>query len=410
MNANLDKSVAALEVLRDQSRTHINRQVAAMKTLSGLELTSLDEDARARVEFEGLRCNQITSQYAIESFDDYAKVSDDDAEQLVSCLIGMSHAVQDSSVETIMARLRHPRGLPVVEIETARRHQSLFTPILLQELHDEIERQRDCTDDDQQIDIDSLPFFAFLLMFEWDVAGAVPMILDSLHLPGEGPFNLYGDVIHEYVHRYLAHFLAEETDRIESLIRDPNVNEYVRWVASTAFVYLVRDEKMTAEHAIDRLVKLFYDCRVVDPDGGPAEEHCFEVCTGIVDALDRLGGTASEKLPNVDEVWRFVDESIVRRKSFYHDAPPREQLRSPTRMEDCLDEIKHWASFRREPEVKPHAPKPKERKMPSRSRAVPSKPTPTAQLLPSDKTRVGRNEQCPCNSGKKYKKCCGRMS
>ena len=42
-------------------------------------------------------------------------------------------------------------------------------------------------------------------------------------------------------------------------------------------------------------------------------------------------------------------------------------------------------------------------------------PAPDQSEEPSDKapepltgTRVGRNAPCPCGSGKKYKKCCGR--
>ena len=30
------------------------------------------------------------------------------------------------------------------------------------------------------------------------------------------------------------------------------------------------------------------------------------------------------------------------------------------------------------------------------------------ELLPEYKSKVGRNDPCPCGSGKKYKKCCGR--
>ena len=34
--------------------------------------------------------------------------------------------------------------------------------------------------------------------------------------------------------------------------------------------------------------------------------------------------------------------------------------------------------------------------------------TPTAQTIRRDGEKVGRNDSCPCGSGKKYKKCCGR--
>ncbi len=35
-------------------------------------------------------------------------------------------------------------------------------------------------------------------------------------------------------------------------------------------------------------------------------------------------------------------------------------------------------------------------------------PPPPEPLLPARVTKIGRNEPCPCGSGKKYKKCCGR--
>jgi uncharacterized protein YecA (UPF0149 family) len=38
--------------------------------------------------------------------------------------------------------------------------------------------------------------------------------------------------------------------------------------------------------------------------------------------------------------------------------------------------------------------------------AMPNKGTP-AEPIRNHGERVGRNDQCPCGSGKKYKKCCG---
>jgi SEC-C motif domain protein len=34
--------------------------------------------------------------------------------------------------------------------------------------------------------------------------------------------------------------------------------------------------------------------------------------------------------------------------------------------------------------------------------------TPKTQTIRNEEKKVGRNEPCPCDSGKKYKKCCGR--
>jgi hypothetical protein len=41
---------------------------------------------------------------------------------------------------------------------------------------------------------------------------------------------------------------------------------------------------------------------------------------------------------------------------------------------------------------------------------LPPKPHLSLPRQPERKTRVGRNDPCPCGSGKKFKKCCGRHS
>lgn len=33
---------------------------------------------------------------------------------------------------------------------------------------------------------------------------------------------------------------------------------------------------------------------------------------------------------------------------------------------------------------------------------------PPVEPIKSEKSEVGRNDPCPCGSGKKYKKCCGK--
>ncbi|MEI6705284.1 MAG: SEC-C metal-binding domain-containing protein, partial [Deltaproteobacteria bacterium] len=70
----------------------------------------------------------------------------------------------------------------------------------------------------------------------------------------------------------------------------------------------------------------------------------------------------------------------------------------PTGIADTIAELETWAAFRKEPP-------------PRGSARPPVRPVaPSSQLLPPPEPpahRVGRNEPCPCGSGKKFKKCCG---
>lgn len=54
-------------------------------------------------------------------------------------------------------------------------------------------------------------------------------------------------------------------------------------------------------------------------------------------------------------------------------------------------------------------PKTKNKKIAKTSKAKPASQRKMTKKTKSD-VRVGRNDPCPCGSGKKYKKCCGRSS
>ena len=51
---------------------------------------------------------------------------------------------------------------------------------------------------------------------------------------------------------------------------------------------------------------------------------------------------------------------------------------------------------------------PPQANQPSNRKQMVGGPPQPRQPLMADK-KVGRNEPCPCNSGKKYKKCCGKI-
>jgi preprotein translocase subunit SecA len=63
-----------------------------------------------------------------------------------------------------------------------------------------------------------------------------------------------------------------------------------------------------------------------------------------------------------------------------------------------VEELAHWAAFRSE---KPTA---RRASAPALPRGIPA---PTHQPWVRAGPKVGRNDPCPCGSGRKYKKCCG---
>ncbi len=125
-------------------------------------------------------------------------------------------------------------------------------------------------------------------------------------------------------------------------------------------------------------------------------------------------GAASQKLPRAAIQWirehrDMVDPMLVRQKDIERsisegDSWVRGELDrcGPIGIQDPMAELETWAAFREEPPAsqRPEPPKPEPHaEVPARS-----EPSPLSQL---PRRRVGRNEPCPCGSGKKYKKCCG---
>ena len=77
--------------------------------------------------------------------------------------------------------------------------------------------------------------------------------------------------------------------------------------------------------------------------------------------------------------------------------------RNYTLITDAIRDMEWWACFK-PPKLAP-----------VKTKATPKPPTPEivpaskpSQVQPKSK-KIGRNEPCPCGSGKKYKKCCGRL-
>ena len=76
--------------------------------------------------------------------------------------------------------------------------------------------------------------------------------------------------------------------------------------------------------------------------------------------------------------------------------------------EDDVDgEVEFIASFREHGAVRKHHEFSRFKKEDGRWYYVDGK-VPTPETVVNEQPKVGRNQPCPCGSGKKYKKCCGR--
>lgn len=386
-------------------------------SINGLELTGASEVVRQNIESFGLSCNVILSRCRTDADDESGRevlIEEHDAAGLVELAHQFAIDLRDAETERILDRLReHGRVLPETEIMEMRQFKEWFTPFLINECRTAIDQIEDRvrSDQDDLPAVNSIPFFSLFLFSEWACDDSVDVVLQALRLPGDVPFELFGDGVHEQVHRFLAQFLSDELDRIDELVRGQSFNEYVRWVAAGSYKYIVRDGNLAAEEAIRRLDRLFHETKVVGRGGIPGVEHPFALSSGIVEAIVSIDGGSSSQLS--DDDFEYVDEFVVSRGEFFENDGKSELHRlPPTRVEDCVESLRHWSAFASTPD-KPKSPQPKTRRRPVRTSVI-DPPSPNGPPTNSTRMRggkaVARNAKCPCGSGRKYKHCCLRST
>ena len=413
-----ERAVAAIDELMKEAPAS-KRVDAASTELSEFMLTGASEAIRESIEACAMRYNQLMQAAREAEGAEDASMSESDAAELAAQLLAACELVRSTETEHVLSRLRNHEGrLPEDEVKLIRRHPDWFAPLLLQECIAETEKLEQWGDTKQtsgETLTSSLPFLAFFIASELGLAEFVPVVLRGIALPEELPEELYGDAIHQLLPRFLAQFLHDDLQRIDDLILHEAHDLYVRWTAAGSYAYLVRDNRITREAAVERLDRLFEATKVFAEDGRPGSGHPYELSAGIADTIASIGGGALSSIGDAEEHWQFIDDCIITVEEFLESNgstnPTAPEISNrklpPTQVEDCLRELRDWAAFDRSalmaenatPFLPPSArPKPQLHAKPSRKQPV-QKPAPSSERTP-------RNAACPCGSGKKYKKCC----
>lgn len=283
--------------------------------------------------------------------------------------------------------------VPTSAILAARRHKELVIPVLIREM----QRSTHALRQKEQY-VYNGAFFALFLLAEFRAADALPAIIDAISLPDDGPFKLFGDAIHDVLPRVLVSLGQDRTEEIcSALFRNPVLNQYVRWSAAKTIVYLAMAGLRPRSEIVGRCQQLLREAIEKKDEGSVTALVISMIDLNPWEAANEV--TEAFKTGLVDE-WTIDWDSA---KEHLRDEPMERtyEYSDPPVIEDTIKEIESWASFQ-EPESR--GPLTAKSNMP-RSAARPTVPFPK----PAGRAiqRVGRNDPCPCGSGKKFKRCCG---
>lgn len=253
------------------------------------------------------------------------------------------------------------------------------------------------------------PFFALFLLTEFGAREAFPAILEAIKLPADGPDDLFGDAMTSYLNLVIATLSPDPLATIETLLADDDVNEYVRWEAAHTYLILVRDGILTREEAVERLrghlrtamanedgeMALGLVCQLVEYAPHEALDDIREAFW--TDLIEPFFVSLEDVEDSVSEGLKRFEESLARCRS--------------AESFDTIETLKSWASFSEKSEIRLPSPQSdalaesefRDREFEDEVRSVPM------TTIRNTTPKVGRNDPCPCGSGKKFKKCCGQV-
>jgi len=299
-------------------------------------------------------------------------------------------------ITQILKEIERNTGMfPRKAVETAMEAREEITPELLRILEDTIDRASEIVAEDE----DGAYFahlYALFLLAQFRETRAYPLVVRFARLEGGLLDALAGDFVTEGLCRVLASVCDGDTVPIERLIEDKSVAEYARSAALNSLLVLVSEGAKSRDEVMAYFKSLF---------AGRLERSYSHAWDSLVACATRLHPeevsehiTAAFEEGLVDE-W-FISPRNVERKLKEDKESILEDLRKGrhTYIENIVDEMAWWACFER-----PERPE-REPRFPAAPRVLTEQPAPSQP----HRVKVKPNEPCPCGSGKKFKKCCGR--
>jgi hypothetical protein len=289
--------------------------------------------------------------------------------------------------DEILAELGYPGPLPVEALRAAGQKRQVVAPVLIGAIEQYVQEGTSSAD--------SL-LLAFHLLGEWRETSAYRTLARLLRLPPEVVNDVLGDAITDTIQSVMAAVFDGDPGPLYDVILDPAADEYVRARMFSALVILTRGNLLSREE----IKRFFVAC---DEQLLPRRD-CY-VWSGWQEAISALG--LAELKPLVERA--FADERInpfwlkladfendLRWALDYPSRPPRRAHRGQYDLfSDTIGTFSRWYGFT--PEYVEAEARRKAGADPLLSRQVP---------VANPFKGVGRNDPCPCGSGKKFKRCC----
>lgn len=291
-------------------------------------------------------------------------------------------------------------------LQAAAPHRATLAPVLLARLMQTVVEPQRWTAAEGQ----PCPVFLSYLAAEWRLTDAHPLLVALLRLPPDDCSAVLGDFITEGAKLTLADTWPGDLRAIRGLALDERAEPFARGAALKAAAILVARRALPRETALALLTESA--ALPLDPDN---EDHVIFAGQIVSTSLDlrawELRGTVTALFErdlvdpsfcgDLDEVLEEIPPGRLPDFTANHVFPPT--------ITDAWAAVRRWGFF---DEQHPGRDLERLRNLERYEDELLGNPHETEQraepvTFRRETPKVGRNDPCPCGSGKKFKKCCG---
>ena len=237
--------------------------------------------------------------------------------------------------------------------------------------------------------------FVYFLLGEWRDARAYRPLTALLRQDPEFVDVLLGDAVTEATARVIAGVCDGDLGPIFSVLEDPAADEFVRGQMIDALVIIARQWPELRPEVVGYLER--FPSADIDKPETLFGSWAFAVADlGLVHLEPQVKEAFEREWISPDEADFAFFRTQLREAVEAGQSPKFHSSRNTRLIESAIDELSGWYCF-------------SDNFIEDKSR-LPSSGGAMSQLFGDiferEAPKVGRNDPCPCGSGKKYKKCC----
>lgn len=289
--------------------------------------------------------------------------------------------------DAIWAFAETREGLPTEAMQWALDHWDLAAPRFI-ELLEKFPQGTDLSEEAA-----TTLFFVIHLLGEKGERRAYEPLCRFL-LAGKESNRTLGDAITENLRGILINVSDGDPGPLTQVIESTSADEFARAMALEAMAYLAATERLPGFDMHRYLVKLVTSLQPQSQDYIWATWACAVAYLGYTDLIPLVEGLYREEL--IDPMWLGRDEFQALLDATRADPSGWAGLAKDhiTPFGESIETLSQWYGFQT---AEQKAAAEKALRLPSSGSMLTAKNT---------RKKVGRNDPCPCGSGKKFKKCC----